>query len=188
MSLPLLAASERLQSLHLHQRRNQNIAELHRAVVPLQNEGTGLAFVRIAGNRRKALYLTLIDHRFTVEHYGHLTPDQANVVDLPLPRRLTRVLGGRYATVKGAGAVRIGRLAVAVHNLDLVSRSQADPTVAARRQLVFQVQLEIPGLFVRDKVAPPAGGDNNPVSRGPTRFAFGHYRMPPGEIAAVEKS
>src|ERR1035437_1982351 len=187
MSLPLLAASERLQSLHLHQRRNQNIAELHRAVVPLQNEGTGLAFVRIAGNPVKTIYLRLIDHRFTVEHYGHLTPDQADVVDLPLPGRFARVLARRNAAVEGAITVRIRRLAVVFLDLDLVSRPQTNPAIAARRKPAFHVQLEVPELFFREDVASSAGTGQNAVLHGPSPFPFGYQCAPAGEVPVVEE-
>jgi hypothetical protein len=90
---------------------NDEFAELDAAVIALEDEGSGFAFLGVDGDGGESFNLPFDDF-FPVEHDLDVAADEADIEGLPLAGLAAGILARGDAAVEGAVAVRIGLLAV----------------------------------------------------------------------------
>lgn len=159
--------------LSLDQGRHYDIPELHRPVIALQHNRPGLSFMRVDCDRGEAFHLSPIDNLLPVKNDGDLPPHQPDIVGLPFAGGPAGILAGENAGIECAVAVRVGRTAVVIEDLDFIPAAQPDATVGVRGELEFRVQNEIPEFAVRGNILALAGSRERAVSDGPPATCVG---------------
>src|SRR5947209_4565876 len=137
----------------MHQRRYRELLDLHVAVVALDDERTGLAFVRVIRDGGEAVDRDFIEDFDAVVDYRQGAAHEADIVALPLAGGFAGVNGRRDPAVKGACAMRVRRTAVVVQNLDLVTAAESDSAIRMLDDSKIDMRLEIPEFLVGDNVS-----------------------------------
>src|SRR5829696_3575136 len=126
-----------------HPRRDHDLAERYALVVALQHDWPRLAFMaveRAAGDPGD--WLVVYD-RLAVQHDRDPAADERDVVRLWFSRLVGGVDIRVQQAVDASHPVRVHHLPRVILDLHLVSASQVDATVAARRERELGVQLEV---------------------------------------------
>src|SRR5882724_1488717 len=81
-----LAGGKPISHRYSFSARDLDIAELDRAMIALEIDGTRHSFLTVEGAAGDAGYFLVADHGPAVQGDGHQSPDQGNIVGLPFTR------------------------------------------------------------------------------------------------------
>src|SRR3954470_16357910 len=164
----------------LPRRCDDDVAVIHGAVIPLQEQRTGRAFVTVEGATGDARNLLVHDHRSAVGDDGHHSSNERDVICLPLSRRLRRDHARRQESVDRAEPIVPRRITVVVLYLHLVAPAQIDAAVALLRVAELDVELEIAEGAVGDEITPGPRAAQHTADDAPLVGASA--RMPAAEV------